>query len=58
MDVRIIGEEKAACFVAVAGGVIFWLGYGLVEGLLFCIAIFLILQPPILISWWFRRRRK
>jgi preprotein translocase subunit SecD len=50
-------EQQAAALVAVVGGVLFWLGYSLVKGMLFALAILLILQLPILVAHWKRRRR-
>lgn len=49
-------EQQAAILVAVVGGLLFWLGYGFVKGALFALAILLILQLPILVGHWKRRR--
>lgn len=49
-------EQQAAVLVAVVGGLIFWLGYGIAKGLLFALVIFVILQVPIWITYRKGRR--
>lgn len=49
-------EQQATALVAAVGGLLFWLGYGLVKGIQFALAVWLILQVPILFAYWRRRR--
>ena len=51
-------EQQAAILVAVIGGLLFWLGYGFVKGVLFALAILLILQVPILVGHWKRHLKR
>lgn len=49
-------DQQAAAFVALAGGLLFWYGYGLLKGVIFAIALMLILQPSIFFSYWKSRK--
>lgn len=48
--------QQAVAFVAAAGGMFFWLGHGLSKGIQFALAVWLILQIPMLFGYWKRRR--
>ncbi|WP_165418364.1 hypothetical protein [Dyella amyloliquefaciens] len=48
--------QQAVAFVAAAGGVLFWLGYGLSKGIQFALVAWLILQIPMLFEYWKNRR--
>ncbi len=51
MSRRFWREQRVAALIAVTGGMFFWVGYGLIKGTLFSLAIILILQVPIVIEY-------
>ena len=44
--------ERAALVISVFAGIIFWIGYGLIKGILFALAVFLIVQIGVLIDFF------
>ena len=49
-------QQQAVAVVAAVGGMFFGLGYGLSKGIQFALAVWLILQIPMLFEYWKKRR--
>ena len=54
---RLIDNEKAIIFGALAGGLLMWCGHGLLKGFMFFLVIFLVPQPVYIYEYW-RERKK
>ncbi len=49
-------DQQAVAMIAAAGGMLFWLGYGLSKGIQFALAVWLVLQIPMFFAYWKKRR--
>lgn len=49
-------EQKVAALIAIAGGLLFWFGHGLLKGVLFALVVMCVQQLPIVFDWWRGRR--
>jgi len=47
--------QQAIALVAVTGGILFWFAHGFIKGIQFALAVWFIMQIPILLSYWKKR---